>query len=180
VLGVDMASTGEVGCLGDNFDDALLKSIVSVGYPVPEKGILISSGDALQKASLLDACRMLAAKGYKIYATGGTQRYLSENGVYSMRAVWPSEYEQDKSLAGKFDTALDLLEARKVDLVINIPKNYTHVELTNGYRIRRAAVDFNIPLITNARLATAFVRAFCAMGIDSVSIKSADEFYQSR
>ena len=180
VLGVDMASTGEVGCLGDNFDDALLKSIVSVGYPVPEKGILISSGDALQKASLLDACRMLAAKGYKIYATGGTQRYLSENGVYSMRAVWPSEYEQDKSLAEKFDTALDLLEARKVDLVINIPKNYTHVELTNGYRIRRAAVDFNIPLITNARLATAFVRAFCAMGMDDLTIRTAAEFYQKR
>ena len=176
VLGVDMASTGEVGCLGDNFDDALLKSIVSVGYPVPQKGILISSGDALQKASLLDACRMLAAKGYKIYATGGTQRYLAENGVYAIRAVWPSEYEQDHSLAEKFDTALDLLEARKVDLVINIPKNYTHVELTNGYRIRRAAVDFNIPLITNARLATAFVRAFCSMVMDDLTIKTAKEF----
>ena len=176
VLGVDMASTGEVGCMGDNFDDALLKSIVSVGYPVPQKGILISSGDALQKASMLDACKLLAAKGYKLYATGGTQRYLSENGVYSMRAVWPSEYEQNPALAEQFDVALDLLENKKVDLVINIPKNYTRVELTNGYRIRRAAVDFNIPLITNARLATAFVRAFCSMTMDEVSVKTAGEY----
>ena len=176
VLGVDMASTGEVGCMGDNFDDALLKSIVSVGYPVPQKGILISSGDALQKASMLDACKLLAAKGYKLYATGGTQRYLAENGIEASRAVWPSEAEQDPSLAGQFDLALDLLENKKVDLVINIPKNYTRVELTNGYRIRRAAVDFNIPLITNARLATAFVRAFCSMTMDQVSVKTAGEY----
>ncbi len=180
VLGVDMASTGEVGCLGDDFDDALLKSIVSVGYPVPHKAILISSGDAQQKASMLDACHLLSDKGYKIYATGGTQRYLEENGIAASRAVWPSEFEQDPSLAQKFDTALDLLENKKVDLVINIPKNYTHVELTNGYRIRRAAVDFNIPLITNARLATAFARAFCSMDMDSLSIKTAEEFYQKR
>ena len=176
VLGVDMASTGEVGCLGDNFDDALLKSIVSVGYPVPQKGILISSGDALQKASMLDACQLLASKGYKLYATGGTQKYLAENGIEASRAVWPSEAEQDPSLAGQFDLALDLLENKKVDLVINIPKNYTRVELTNGYRIRRAAVDFNIPLITNARLATAFARAFCSMTLDEVSVKTAAEY----
>ncbi|MBQ9584077.1 MAG: carbamoyl-phosphate synthase (glutamine-hydrolyzing) large subunit [Bacteroidales bacterium] len=176
VLGVDMASTGEVGCMGDNFDDALLKSIVSVGYPVPQKGILISSGDALQKASMLDACKLLAAKGYKLYATGGTQRYLAENGIEASRAVWPSEYEQNPALAEQFDVALDLLENKKVDLVINIPKNYTRVELTNGYRIRRAAVDFNIPLITNARLATAFVRAFCSMTMDQVSVKTAAEY----
>ncbi|MBQ1168455.1 MAG: ATP-grasp domain-containing protein, partial [Bacteroidales bacterium] len=176
VLGVDMASTGEVGCLGDNFDDALLKSIVSVGYPVPQKGILISSGDALQKASMLDACQLLASKGYKLYATGGTQKYLAENGIEATRAVWPSEAEQDPSLAVKFDLALDLLESKKVDLVINIPKNYTRVELTNGYRIRRAAVDFNIPLITNARLATAFARAFCSMTMDQVSVKTAAEY----
>ena len=176
VLGVDMASTGEVGCLGDNFDDALLKSIVSVGYTVPQKAILISSGDAQQKASMLDACHLLADKGYKIYATGGTQRYLEENGIAATRAVWPSEYEQDPSLAERYETALDLLENKKVDLVINIPKNYTRVELTNGYRIRRAAVDFNIPLITNARLATAFARAFCTMGMDDLSIKTAGEF----
>ncbi|MBR5034349.1 MAG: carbamoyl-phosphate synthase (glutamine-hydrolyzing) large subunit [Bacteroidales bacterium] len=176
VLGVDMASTGEVGCLGDDFDDALLKSIVSVGYPVPNKAILISSGDAQQKASMLDACHLLFDKGYKLYATGGTQRFLQENGIDAARAVWPSEYEQDPSLADKFDTALDLLENKKVDLVINIPKNYTRVELTNGYRIRRAAVDFNIPLITNARLATAFARAFCSMTMDDLSIKTADEF----
>ncbi len=176
VLGVDMASTGEVGCLGDNFDDALLKSIVSVGYPVPQKGILISSGDALQKASMLDACQLLASKGYKLYATGGTQKYLAENGIEASRAVWPSEAEQDPSLAGQFDLALDLLENKKVDLVINIPKNYTRVELTNGYRIRRAAVDFNIPLITNARLATAFARAFCSMTMDEVSVKTAAEY----
>ena len=176
VLGVDMASTGEVGCLGDDFDDALLKSIVSVGYPVPHKGILISSGDALQKASMLDACQLLASKGYKLYATGGTQKYLEDNGIAASRAVWPSEAEQDPSLAQKFDTALDLLENKKVDLVINIPKNYTRVELTNGYRIRRAAVDFNIPLITNARLATAFARAFCSMTMDDISVKTAEEF----
>ena len=176
VLGVDMASTGEVGCLGDNFDDALLKSIVSVGYTVPQKAILISSGDAQQKASMLDACHLLADKGYKIYATGGTQRYLEENGIAATRAVWPSEFERDPSQAEKFDIALDLLENKKVDLVINIPKNYTRVELTNGYRIRRAAVDFNIPLITNARLATAFARAFCTMGMDDLSIKTAGEF----
>ena len=176
VLGVDMASTGEVGCLGDNFDDALLKSIVSVGYPVPQKGILISSGDALQKASMLDACQLLASKGYKLYATGGTQKYLAENGIEASRAVWPSEYEQNPALASEFDVALDLLENKKVDLVINIPKNYTRVELTNGYRIRRAAVDFNIPLITNARLATAFARAFCSMTMDQVSVKTAGEY----
>ncbi len=176
VLGVDMASTGEVGCLGVNFDDALLKSILSVGYPIPQKGILISSGDALQKASLLGACRLLATKGYKIYATGGTHRYLAENDVPSLRALWPSEVQQDPSLAERYDVALDLLENKAVDLVINIPKNYTAVELDNGYRIRRAAVDFNIPLITNARLATAFVRAFCVMGMDEISIKPADEF----
>ena len=176
VLGVDMASTGEVGCLGDDFDDALLKSIVSVGYPVPQKGILISSGDAYQKASMLDACQLLADKGYKLYATGGTQKYLAENGIAAARAVWPSEYEQNPALAEQFDVALDLLENKKVDLVINIPKNYTRVELTNGYRIRRAAVDFNIPLITNARLATAFVRAICSMTLDDISIKPAEEY----
>ena len=129
---------------------------------------------------MLDACHLLADKGYKIYATGGTQRYLEENGIEATRAVWPSEFEQDPSLAEKFDTALDLLENKKVDLVINIPKNYTRVELTNGYRIRRAAVDFNIPLITNARLATAFARAFCSMGMDDLSIRTAAEFYQKR
>jgi len=165
-----------VGCLGDDFDDALLKSIVSVGYPVPKKGILISSGDALQKASMLNACKLLASQGYKLYATGGTQKYLAENGIEASRAVWPSEAEQDPSLADKFDTALDLLENKKVDLVINIPKNYTRVELTNGYRIRRAAVDFNIPLITNARLATAFARAFSSMTMDQVSVKTAEEY----
>lgn len=175
VLGVDMASTGEVGCIGDDFNEALLKSVLSVGYTIPEKNILISSGDVMQKADLYGACRLLAEHGYTIYATGGSFRYLVENGVPATRVLWPSECE-DPSLASEFKSALKMVQDKEVDLVINIPKNYSSQEMDNGYKIRRAAIDFNIPLITNARLATAFIRAFCAMEIDDISIKSWDQY----
>ena len=175
VLGVDMASTGEVGCIGDDFNEALLKSVLSVGYTIPEKKILISSGDVMQKADLFGACKLLSGHGYEIYATAGTYRYLTENGVPATRVLWPSECE-DMELAGKFKHALKMLQDKEIDLVVNIPKNYTAQEMDNGYKIRRAAIDFNIPLITNARLATAFIRAFCAMDIDDISIKSWDQY----
>ena len=175
VLGVDMASTGEVGCIGDDFNEALLKSILSVGYTIPEKNILVSSGDALQKADLLNACRLLAGHGYTIYATAGTYKYLVENEVSAVRVLWPSECE-DPTLSLQFDSALQMLQEKKIDLVVNIPKNFSSAELANGYKIRRAAIDFNIPLITNARLATAFIRAFCGMSIDDIQIKSWDQY----
>ena len=174
VLGVDMASTGEAGCMGEDFNDALLKAMESVGYPVPTGAVLISSGDALQKADLLEACRQLVANGYKIYATAGSYRYLEDNGVAATRALWPDE-EKDGAQSS-CEAALDLIRSRAVKMVINIPKNYTATELGNGYKIRRAAVDFNVPLITNARLATAFVRAFCQMSDDDISIKASSEF----
>ncbi|MBO7478962.1 MAG: carbamoyl-phosphate synthase large subunit, partial [Bacteroidales bacterium] len=174
VLGVDMASTGESGCMGEDFNDALLKSVESVGYTVPDGPVLISSGDALQKADLLDACRQLAAHGYTIYATGGTLRHLEDNGVPARRALWPGEESESPDFV--YETALDLIRSRKVRMVINIPKNYTATELENGYKIRRAAVDFNVPLFTNARLATAFVKAFCSMTAEDISIKASDEF----
>ena len=175
VLGVDMVSTGEVGCMGDSFDEALLKSLLSVGYRIPEKTILVSSGNALQKADLLPACQLLDSHGYTIYATGGTCRYLRENGVPALRALWPSEVEEN---AGKEDgvPAQELIRSKKVELVINIPKNYSQHELSNGYKLRRAAIDFNIPLITNSRLATAFVKAFCRLPLDSIGIKSWEEY----
>lgn len=176
ILGVDMASTGEVGCLGDDFDDALLKAILSVGYDIPTKKILLSSGNVYQKIDLLDACRLLAEKGYEIFATQGSQQYLSDNGIPAQRVLWPSEIESQPELIKDYQAALDLIQNKQVDLVINIPKNYTPVELANGYKIRRAAVDFNVPLITNARLATAFVRAFGRMGIEDIHVKSADEY----
>ncbi len=175
VLGVDMASTGEVGCIGDDFNEALLKSILSVGYSIPEKTILLSTGDALNKADLLMACRLLADHGYTLYATGGTYKYLEHNGVPSERVLWPSE-EDDPELKDKYPSALNLLREKKIDLEINVPKNFTPQELRNGYLLRRAAVDFNIPLITNARLATAFVRAFCNITPDEIQIKSWDQY----
>ena len=175
VLGVDMHSTGEVGCLGDDFNEALLNSMLSVGYEIPEKNILVSSGNALQKADLLGACQLLHEKGYKLYATEGSCKYLNENGIPAERVIWPNE-AQNPELAGKYKAAMDMLSNKELDLVINIPKNFTHKELTNGYYIRRAAVDYNIPLITNARLATAFIRAFCAMSIDDIQIKSWDQY----
>ncbi len=175
VLGVDMHSTGEVGCIGDDFNEALLNSMLSVGYEIPKKNILISSGNALQKADLLNACRLLHERGYKLYGTEGSARYLNENGVPAERVIWPTE-TQNPELAGKYKAAMDMLANKELDLVINIPKNFSHKELTNGYYVRRAAVDFNIPLITNARLATAFIRAFCAMSIDDIQIKSWDQY----
>ena len=170
VLGVDMASTGEVGCIGDNLNEALLKSMLSVGHRIPQKSILISSGNPIQKADLLRACQLLAEKNYTIYATGGTCKYLNENGVPAHKALWPNESEEGSP------AALDLIRQHKVELVINIPKNFTHSELSNGYQMRRAAIDFNVPLITNSRLATAYIRAFCAVPLDAISIKSWDEY----
>ena len=169
VLGVDMHSTGEVGCIGDDFDEAILKSMLSVGYNIPKKNILISSGDAKQKAELLRACRLLAENGYSIWATGGSYRFLIENNIPATRAYWPSE-------AANEPQALDLIREKKIDLVINIPKNLTEVELDNGYKIRRAAVDFNIPLITNPRLASAFIISFCKVKISDIQIKSWDQY----
>lgn len=169
VLGVDMHSTGEVGCIGDDFDEAILKSMLSVGYNIPKKNILISSGDAKQKAELLRACRLLSENGYNIWATGGSYRFLIENNIPATRAYWPSE-------ASNAPKALDLIREKKIDLVINIPKNLTEVELDNGYKIRRAAVDFNIPLITNPRLASAFIIAFCKVPISEIQIKSWDQY----
>ena len=175
VLGVDMHSTGEVGCIGDDFNEALLNSLISVGYVIPKKNVLISSGDSRQKADLLPACQLLHKKGYKLFGTNGTSRYLQENGVPCERVIWPSDMD-DAELTSKYRGALDMLANKEIDLVINIPKNFTHREMTNGYKIRRAAIDYNIPLITNARLATAFIRAFCAMGMDDIQIKTWAEY----
>ncbi len=169
VLGVDMSSTGEVGCLGENTSEALLKSMLSVGQKVPQKGILLSTGTAKQKADLLDSAMMLHKKGYKLYATGGTHKYLNDNGIPALLVHWPSEPDKEPQ-------ALDLLHRKQIDLVINIPKNLTSAELTNGYKIRRAAVDLNVPLITNARLASAFIDAFCSLKPDDVEIKAWDEY----
>lgn len=171
VLGVDMASTGEVGCIGDNLDEALLKSMLSVGHRIPSKSVLISSGNAKQKADILRACTELDKKGIKIYATEGTSRYLNENGVHATRVLWPNDTPEEG-----IPSAIDLIRNHEVDLVVNIPKNFTHTELSNGYNMRRASIDFNVPLITNSRLATAYIRAFCAKSIDDISIKSWDEY----
>ena len=175
LLGVDMSSTGEVGCLGDDMNEALLKSVISVGNNIPEKKVLISSGNALQKADMLLACHTLADHGYEIYATGGTFRYLQENNIPAVKVLWPND-EENPELKGRYPQVLDLIHNRKVDLVINIPKNFTDMELDNGYRIRRAAIDSNVPLFTNARLATAFIRAFCTISLEDVQIKSWDEY----
>ena len=175
VLGVDMHSTGEVGCIGDDFNEALLNSMLSVGYEIPKKNVLISSGNVLQKADLFNACKLLHERGYNLYATEGTAKYLVENGVPAERVIWPTE-AQNPELAGKYKAAMDMLANKELDLVINIPKNFSHGELTNGYHVRRAAIDYNIPLITNARLATAFIRAFCSMSIDDIQIKSWDQY----
>lgn len=169
VLGVDMASTGEVGCIGDDTYEAVLKSMLSVGYSIPEKNILLSTGTAKQKADMLDAAVMLHNKGYKLFATGGTYQFLADNGIPSTRVYWPSETNQ-------FPQALDMIHNKEIDFVVNIPKNLTQTELDNGYKIRRAAIDFNIPLITNARLASAFIGAFCSMNISEIQIKSWEEY----
>jgi carbamoyl-phosphate synthase large subunit len=169
VLGVDMASTGEVGCIGDDQRYAILGSMLSVGHRIPEKNILLSTGTAKQKAGMLDAARMLSEKGFNIYATGGTSRYLMENGIPNTRVYWPSD-------EGQQPQALDMLHNKQIDMVVNIPKDLTQRELTNGYKIRRAAIDLNVPLITNARLASAFINAFCTVDIDDIPIKSWDSF----
>ena len=169
VLGVDMASTGEVGCIGDNTDTALLKAMLSVGHRIPKKTVLLSTGSAKQKADMLDAARMLKDYGYDIYATGGTSTFLTENGVDNTLVHWPSE-------TGQQPQALTLLHEHKIDMVVNIPKNLTTHELTNGYKIRRAAIDLNVPLITNSRLASAFIHAFCTVGMEGIGIKSWREY----
>ena len=168
VLGVDMASTGEVGCLGDDTAEAVLTAMLSVGHRVPKKNILISSGNAKQKITLLDSAKLLVSKGYNLFATGGTYRFFTENNVPCTRVFWPSEEEQPQ--------ALKMLQDKEIDMVINIPKNLTSGELDNGYKIRRAAIDYNIPLLTNARLAAAFINAFCTISIDDIKIKSWDEY----
>jgi carbamoyl-phosphate synthase large subunit len=169
VLGVDMASTGEVGCLGDNTSTALLKSMLSVGYRIPRKTVLLSTGSAKQKAEMLDAARLLVEHGYELYATGGTSKYLSDNGIDNTLVHWPSEPDQKPQ-------ALDLLHDHRIDMVVNIPKNLTTHELTNGYKIRRASIDLNVPLITNSRLASAFIQAFCTVNLDEIGIKSWNEY----
>ena len=169
VLGVDMASTGEVGCLGDDTNEAILKSMLSVGYRIPEKNILLSTGDAKNKADLLAAAKTLAEKGYNLYATGGSHRYLVENNIPATRVYWPTEPSMEPQ-------AMDMLTNKQIDMVVNIPKNLTQEELENGYKVRRAAVDFNIPLITNARLASAFINAFCNVPLEKIQIKSWDEY----
>ncbi len=169
VLGVDMSSTGEVGCVGDSSSEALLKAMLSVGHRVPKRGILLSTGTAKMKADMLDSAIKLHKKGYQLYATGGTHQYLNDNGVPAIKVYWPSEPDRTPQ-------AIDMLHDRSVDLVVNIPKNLTSTELTNGYKIRRAAVDLNVPLITNARLAATFIDAFCDLTIDDMEIKSWDEY----
>ncbi len=169
VLGVDMASTGEVGCIGSDTSCAILKAMLSVGYRIPKKNILLSTGTPKQKVDMLSAARMLQKKGYNIFATGGSSKFLTENGVENTRVYWPSEPEGHPQ-------ALDMLHKKEIDMVVNIPKNLTAGELDNGYKIRRAAIDLNIPLITNARLASAFINAFCTMTPDDLAIKSWSEY----
>lgn len=168
VLGVDMASTGEVGCIGMDTSCAVLKAMLSVGYRIPKKNILLSTGTMKQKADMMDAARMLVNKGYKLFATGGTHKTLAENGIESTHVYWPSEEG--------YPQALEMLHRKEIDMVVNIPKNLTAGELSNGYKIRRAAIDLNIPLITNARLASAFINAFCTMSVDDIAIKSWAEY----
>ena len=172
VLGVDMSSTGEVGCMGDTFEEALLNSLIATGYKIPskDKGIMLSSGGAKEKASLLDAAQALVKNGYTIYATAGTAKFLNENNVKATAVGWPDEDHKD------LPNVMQMIADHKFDLIVNIPKNYTKRELTNGYRIRRGAIDHNIPLITNARLASAFIEAFCTLSQDQLQIKSWQEY----
>ena len=172
VLGVDMSSTGEVGCMGDTFEEALLNSLIATGYKIPskEKGIMLSSGGAKEKASLLDAAQALVKNGYTIYATAGTAKFLNENNVKATAVGWPDEDHKD------IPNVMQMIADHKFDLIVNIPKNHTKRELTNGYRIRRGAIDHNIPLITNARLASAFIEAFCTLSQDQLQIKSWQEY----
>ncbi len=168
VLSVDMSSTGEVGCIGDDFDEALLTSMISVGYRIPRKNVMVSSGDSKSKVDLLDACRLLQQHGYEIFATAGTERFLADHGIAAQTVGWPDE--------GNGYNVMDMIAGHQFDLIVNIPKNHTRRELTNGYRIRRGAIDHNIPLITNARLASAFIRAFCQIKEENIPIKSWQEY----
>lgn len=173
VLGVDMSSTGEVGCMGDSYEEALLNALIATGYKIPskEKGVMLSSGGAKEKASLLDSAQALAKGGYKIYATEGTAKFLNDNNIPAIMVGWPDD-DNKENVAN----VMDMIAAHKFDLIVNIPKNRTHRELSNGYRIRRGAIDHNIPLITNARLASAFIEAFCHMDISDIQIKSWQEY----
>lgn len=169
VLGVDMSSTGEVGCIGDDTSEAVLKSMLAVGLRIPEKAVLLSTGTPKQKASMLEAAHRLHNKGFRIYATAGTHQFLNDNGIPAIKVYWPSQSDMQPQ-------ALDLLHRHEIDLVLNIPKNLTSAELSNGYKIRRAAIDLNIPLLTNARLASAFIDAFTNLTLDDIEIKSWDEY----
>ena len=169
VLGVDMASTGEVGCIGDDTNEAVLKSMLSVGHRVPKRSVLLSTGTPRQKADMLEAANLLNEAGLKIYATEGTYKYLTENGIPAVRAYWPTDGDCHPQ-------ALDLLHHKLVDLVVNLPKNLSSTELSNGYKVRRAAIDLNIPLLTNARLASSFIRAFTSLDLDDIEIKAWDEY----
>ena len=173
ILGVDMSSTGEVGCLGDTFEEALLNSLIATGYKIPskDKGIMISSGETKEKVALLDGARMLTKAGYTIYASEGTAKFLNDNGAKAIPVNWPDEENNN----GR-ENVMQMIADHKFDLVVNIPKNHTERELTNGYRIRRGAIDHNIPLITNARLASAFIEAFCTLSQDDFEIKSWNEY----
>ena len=168
VLGVDMSSTGEVGCLGDDLHEALLNALIATGYRLPKKAVLISSGGAKGKVQLLEPARELTKKGYDIYATGGTAKFFNDNGVPAIAVGWPDE--------GSENNVMDLIAQHKFDLIINVPKNHTKRELTNGYRIRRGAIDHNIPLMTNGRLAKAFIEAFCSMSEEDIKMKSWQEY----
>ena len=170
VLGVDMSSTGEVGCIGDDFEEALLNAMIAVGYNVPEKNVMVSSGASKSKVDLLESTAILAQKGYNIFATSGTAKFLNENGINATPVMWPDENPDAEN------NVMQMIAEHRFDLIINIPKNHTKRELTNGYRIRRAAIDHNIPLITNARLASAFIRAFCKMNVNELPVKSWDEY----
>lgn len=168
VLGVDMSSTGEVGCIGDDFNEALLSSMIAVGNTIPAKNILVSSGAAKSKVELLESCRLLSRKGYTLYGTAGTAQFLNSNGIETVTVSWPDE-------EGELNI-MDLFSNHAFDLVVNIPKDHSKRELTNGYKIRRAAIDHNIPLITNARLASAFIDAFCTLTEEDIRIKSWQEY----
>lgn len=172
VLGVDMSSTGEVGCIGDSYDEALLNSMIATGYAIPskDKGIMLSSGGAKEKAALLDPAMALTKAGYTVYATEGTAKYLNENGAKAIAVGWPDEDSNAK------ENVMDMIHDHKFDLIVNIPKNQTKRELTNGYKIRRGAIDHNIPLITNARLASAFIEAFCNISQENLQIKSWQDY----
>jgi carbamoyl-phosphate synthase large subunit len=169
VLGVDMSSTGEVGCIGETYYEAILKSMLSVGYTFPKKNILISSGPSRGKLELLNSARMLTERGYNIYATEGTHKFFRDNGVDTTRIYWPDE-------EGQAPHTIDMIKDKQIDLVINIPKNHTKRELKNGYQIRRSSIDYNIPLITNARVASAFLYGVCKYKLDDIQIKSWDEY----